>query len=266
MPTIDTGRFTLHYVEEGSGPPVILIHGLAGDHTAWRPQIEALRAQYRVIAFDNPGAGRSSKVEQPTSMREIAEAVLQLMQKLGIERAHIVGRSMGGAIGQEMALQAPQRVQSLVMAASFAKLDALGIRLIESMRDFINWRRNWTEWTRQFSFTFVSNRFFIDNPERIAILERVIADETRDIVSYTNLANAVLAADTLDRLGGINCPVLIMAGRQDPICSPVATGWMQERLPKAETVFFDNSSHFFLMEEPEKAIETLKGWLSCNRA
>src|SRR3712207_695769 len=106
MPTIDAGRFTLHYVEEGSGPPVILIHGLAGDHTAWRPQIEALRAEYRVIAFDNPGAGLSSKVEQPTSMREIAEAVLQLMQKLGIERAHIVGRSMGGAIGQEMALQA----------------------------------------------------------------------------------------------------------------------------------------------------------------
>ena len=88
------------------------------------------------------------------------------------------------------------------------------------------------------------------------------ADETRDKASYTNLANAVLAADTLERLGTLRCPTLIMAGRKDPICSPLATRWMQERLPQAETIFFEKSSHFFLMEEPEKAIETLKAWLS----
>jgi pimeloyl-ACP methyl ester carboxylesterase len=261
MPIVDAGRWKINYVEEGSGVPVLLIHGLAGDHTAWTPQLDVLKAAYRVIAFDNPGSGKSSKVDAPTSMRELAEANLRLMDRLGIERAHVVGRSMGGAIGQQMALIAPQRVHSLVMAASFAKLDPLGKRLLENMREILLWRGNWTEWVRHASPTFVSSAFFNENPERMATLERLIADESRDIPSYVNLCTAVIATDNLAQLSQIRCPVLIMAGRHDPICSPTATQWMQARLPKAETVFFEKSSHFFLMEEAAKAISVLSDWL-----
>src|SRR5687767_8110526 len=107
MPVADAGQWNINYVDEGSGPPVLLIHGLAGDHTAWAPQIAALKADYRVIAFDNPGSGGSAPVVRPTSMRELAESVLRLMDVLKIERAQVIGRSMGGAIGQQMALIAP---------------------------------------------------------------------------------------------------------------------------------------------------------------
>jgi pimeloyl-ACP methyl ester carboxylesterase len=266
MPIVDTGLWKLNYVEEGSGAPVLLIHGLAGDHTAWRPQIDALKSRYRVIAFDNPGGGRSGAVDKPTSMAEIGQAVLRLMDELKVDRAHVVGRSMGGAIGQEMALAAPDRVQSLALAASFAKLDVLGVRMIENMRDYIGKVGSWTEWARVFSFTFVSNAFFITQQERMTLIERTIADESRDKVSYANLANAVIAADTLNRIGAIRCPTLIMAGRQDPICSPVSTRWMQDRMPQAETVFFEDSSHFFLMEESQKALATLTDWLQRQAA
>jgi 3-oxoadipate enol-lactonase len=261
MPMIDAGRWKIHYVEEGTGTPLLLIHGLAGDHTAWTPQVAAYRGRHRVIAFDNPGSGRSSHVTAPTSMQELAEATLRLMDELRIDSAHVVGRSMGGAIAQCMALTAPERVRTLVMAASFARLDAVGRRWLESMRDLLGWRGNWAEWARVFSPTFVSPKFFNANPDRMAAIERLVGDESRDKMSYVNLNNAVCATDNYGVIANIRCPVLIMAGRLDAICSPTATNWMSERMPHAETVYFEESSHFFLMEEDVKAMRVLDDWL-----
>jgi 3-oxoadipate enol-lactonase len=261
MPIVQCGNFKLHYVEEGRGFPVVLIHGLAGDWTAWKPYLAALKEQYRVVAFDNPGSGQSSAVTRPVQMAELAQATLALMDALGIECAHVVGRSMGGAIAQEMAFAAPKRVQSLAMAGSFAKLDALGERLIRNMRELLQWRKNWSEWAKVFSPSFVSPDFFNANRDRMAEIERLLSDEKRDQASYAHLAECVLQYDALERIGTLRCPTLIMAGRLDPICSKTSTGWMKERLPQAELVIFEQSSHFFLMEEAPKAIATLKDWL-----
>lgn len=264
MPVIETANFKIHYVEEGQGFPVVLIHGLAGDWTAWKPYLAAFKERYRVIAFDNPGSGQSSPVTGPITMADLAQATLGLMDKLGVEHAHVVGRSMGGAIAQEMTFSAPRRVQSLVMAGSFAKLDALGDRLIRNMRSILQWRKNWTEWAKVVSPSFVSPEFFNANREKMADIERLLSDESRDQTSYAHLAECVLQHDVLDRIGSIQCPTLIMAGRLDPICSKTSTGWMKARMPQAELVLFEQSSHFFLMEEAPKAIATLKDWLKRN--
>ena len=128
------GRYQLRYLDIGSGPAVVLIHGLAGDHTAWREQVALLKERHRVVAFDNRGAGASTQVDEPVSTRDLANDTLALMTHLGIERAHVVGRSMGGAVAQHMALEAPDRVASLVLCASFACLDPLGRRVLEHAR------------------------------------------------------------------------------------------------------------------------------------
>ena len=116
MTIVNTGRFDINYIEDGDGYPIVLIHGLAGDHTAWLPQVGALKDDYRVIAIDNPGSGDSSTVDEPASTADLADATLGLMDQLGIDRAHVIGRSMGGAVAQHMALKAPDRLQSMVMA------------------------------------------------------------------------------------------------------------------------------------------------------
>ena len=125
MPMATVGPYELHYVEAGEGLAVLLIHGLAGDLSAWRPQIDALRATYRVVAFDNRGARRSTQVDEPVTTLDLARDTLQLLDVLGIERAH-VGRSMGGAIAQHMTLLEPDRVQSLALYASFAPAGPAG--------------------------------------------------------------------------------------------------------------------------------------------
>lgn len=264
MTIVNTGRFDINYIEEGDGYPVVLIHGLAGDHTAWLPQVAALKDDYRVIAIDNPGSGDSSTVGDPASTADLADATLGLMDQLGIERAHVIGRSMGGAVAQHMALKAPDRLQSMAMAASFARLDPVGAQNITNMQQLLRWRSNWAEWAPHAVFLFVAPAFYNENPEIIASITALVGDEGRDMASYDHLATACLEHDTLDRLGEIDVPTLVMAGRLDTICSMTAQNWMMEALPNAELVVFEKSSHFFLMEEAEKALTTIKDWLAKN--
>lgn len=261
MPLATVGRYELNYVERGSGFPLVLVHGLAGDHTAWAPQLEAFGRTHRVVAFDNRGAGRSTQVDEPVSTEDLARDTLGLMNALGIDRAHVMGRSMGGAIAQHMALLAPDRVHTLMMCASFARLDPLGRRVLTNMREVLEWRRDWADHARHSVPNFVSPAFYNANPDTVAQIEQLIGGETRLQACYLRQNHACLEHDTLDRLGEIRCPTLIMAGAVDPICSLTATRWMQERLPHAETVVFERSSHFFLMEESEKFTATATEWL-----
>ena len=266
MPIVNTGLFDINYIEEGDGEPVILIHGLAGDHTAWLPQVAALKDRYRVIAFDNPGSGDSSPVSEPAGTADLADATLGLMDQLGIDAAQIVGRSMGGAVAQHMVLKAPERIRSMAFAASFARLDPLGAQVIRNLQQLLEWRPSWAEWAPHAVYLFVAPAFFNSNPELIAKITALVSDESRDMVSYDHLATACIEHEALDRLSEIQTPTLVMGGRYDPICSMTAQNWMMEKLPNAEFVLFEDSSHFFLMEEAAKAMATIEGWLAKNAA
>jgi 3-oxoadipate enol-lactonase len=260
MPTARAGEYELYYVEEGDGFPVVLIHGLAGDHTAWMPQLPRLSSRYRTIAFDNRGAGRSTQKDEPVTTEELARDTLALMDELAVERAHVVGRSMGGAVAQHIALLDPDRVQSLVLLASFARLDPLGMRVLANMREVLEWTGSWQDHARHSVQNFVSAAFFNERREQVAQIEALIGGESRLQACYVRQNHACLEHDTLDRLGEIRCPTLVLGGGRDPICSPTSTGWLG-RIPGSETELFEDSSHFFLLEEPERFMQTLESWL-----
>ena len=123
MPRVRVNGVELHYVEVGGGDPVLMIMGFGGDHLAWGFQVPALSARYRVIAFDNRGAGQSSVPDVPYSTRMMADDAVGLLDALGIERAHVIGVSMGGMIAQEVALGHPR---SRALAAAALHLRAAG--------------------------------------------------------------------------------------------------------------------------------------------
>jgi 3-oxoadipate enol-lactonase len=255
------GSYEIHYVEKGSGFPVVLLHGLAGDHTAWAAPMETWSRDHCVLAFDNRGAGQSTQVDEPISTEDMARDTLALMDQVGIDRAHVVGRSMGGAIAQHMALMQPERVHTLVVLASFAKLDPVGVRVLTNMRQVLEWRGDWADHARHSVANFVSPAFFNENPETIAQIEGLIGGETRLPACYIRQNHACLEHDTLDRLGEIACPTLILAGGRDPICSLTSTRWMQDGFPNAESVIFEESSHFFLIEQPKRFMRVMGEWL-----
>ena len=102
---------------EGEGAPVVMIHGLGGTTNMFQPQMEALRG-YRVVRLDLPGCGRSPVPAEPPSFKSYKTAVLATANALGVERAHLVGHSLGGAIAMEVARQAKARVKSLTLICS----------------------------------------------------------------------------------------------------------------------------------------------------
>ena len=259
------GRYTLRYLDLGGGTPVVLIHGLAGDYTAWLAQIEALRKTHRVIAFDNRGAGQSTQVDEPVSTQDLARDTLLLMDHCKVERAHVVGRSMGGAVAQHMALLAPERVISLTLCASFAQLDPLGRRVLLNMREALEWRMNWADHARHSVQNFVSAGFFNSYPERVAAIEKLIGGETRLPACYSRQNEACQQHNTLPDLHRIQQPTLVMGGDSDPICSLTATHALADGLRNARLEIFSQASHFFLLEQPEKFIQLLSGWLRDNQ-
>lgn len=262
---VSIGRYTLRCTDVGKGDAVVLIHGLAGDHAAWRAQIELLRGSHRVIAFDNRGAGRSTQIDEPVSTQDLAADTLALMDRLGVAQAHLVGRSMGGAVAQHVALIAPERVRSLALCASFARLDPLGRRVLLNMRDALEWRGSWVDHARHSVQNFVSAGFFNERPQQVAAIEALIGGETRLAACYSRQNEACQNHDTLADLPRIGIRTLVMAGDADPICSPTATRWLADGLPNARTEMFADASHFFLMEQPERFNRLLLDWLVQER-
>jgi len=254
----------LHLVDEGSGFPLLLIHGLAGDHQAWAPQIETWRGRYRVIAPDTRGAGRSTQRVEPVTLQALADDFLHLLDALQIERCHLMGRSMGGSIGQWMVLAHPERFASLSLLASCAKFEPVGRRCLDNMREVLEWHGSWADHARHSVQNFVSRRFFNAHPERVAAIESIIASSDRLPGCYIQQNIAVQQHDTLDRLAEIRCPVLVMSGTEDPLCGPEATRWMLDRLPQAHWVEFEGASHFFLLEQPERFMREAEAFLAAN--
>ena len=123
---------------------------------------------------------------------------------------------MGGAVAQIVALERPDLVRSLVLCASFAKLDPLGVRVLTNMRQALEWRGDWNDHARHSVQNFVGAAFFNGEPEQVARIEALIGGETRLPACYVRQNIACLEHDTLDRLPGLRCPTLVMAGAIEP--------------------------------------------------
>ncbi len=111
----DLDGLQLHYVEEGQGPATVLIHGLGGFAESWRHNVPELARHGRVIALDLPGAGRSGKPRRAYTLEFLAQALDRLLHTLGVDRVHLVGHSLGGAVAARYTLDHPRRVERLAL-------------------------------------------------------------------------------------------------------------------------------------------------------
>ena len=109
---------SLYHEEYGNGDPLVLIQGLGQDSATWGFQIHAFSKAHRVIVLDNRDSGRSYRSSVPYDTFDMAEDVIGLMSRLAIDRAHVLGVSMGGMIAQQMALNWPERIKGLVLAST----------------------------------------------------------------------------------------------------------------------------------------------------
>ena len=169
MPKVRVGDIELHYVEHGEGDPLLLVMGFGGDHLAWGLQMPAFAARHRVIAFDNRGVGQTGAPDAPYTTLEMADDAVGLLDALGIERAHVLGVSMGGMIAQELALNHPGRVRTLQLHCTYARPDGYILALVDA------WRRIRTTFDHEHSLRTIALWLFApatfnERPEFVEML------------------------------------------------------------------------------------------------
>lgn len=247
MPNAAVNGISLYYEEEGKGEPLILLHGLGSDGRSWEYQRPVFAQQYRVVVVDARGHGRSAKPPGPYSVPQFAADVFALLDHLQIDRFHLLGLSMGGMIGCQMAVDQPERFLSLTIVNS-------GPELVPQ-----NLKERWQIVQRRLVLHFMSmekigefigGRLFPepDQAEYLAIFIQQMREN--DPKAYRAATNALIGWSVRSQLGRIQCPVLVISGDMD--YTPVANKEAYVRqMPTARLLVIENSRHATPIDQPD---------------
>jgi len=252
MPTVTVNGIDLHHVEAGSGEPLLLIMGFGGDHLAWAFQVPALSARYRVITFDNRGAGQSSVPDEPYSTRVMAQDAVGLLDALGVERAHVLGVSLGGMIAQEVALNHPGRVRSLQLHCTYARPDRYMLALMDAWRT-VRARATPEEWLRTVALWLFSPRTYAERPDFVeTVIQTALTNpHPFSLTGFLRQGDAVRGHDALDRLPGLTCPTLVSVAEDDILVPPRFAREVAAATPGAELRVIAGAGHAYFWERAD---------------
>jgi pimeloyl-ACP methyl ester carboxylesterase len=251
MPFAQIGDVKINYTVQGTGDWLVLVGGYAsGNWQAWGAQLTELAKSFQVLAFDNRGIGESDVPDYPYTTLMMARDALGLMDQLGIEKAHVFGKSLGGNIGQWMALEQPQRLRSLVMTSTFAKPN-------QRLAAMVRW---WMATAQEAGYDklfpglmsyFYTAEFYDANVTSIGRTVETLVAAKRPIKGFLHMGDSILTHDTWDRLGEIKTPALLMGGAEDIITPPRHIEEMAGRMRNAECHIIPKTLHGFMVERPD---------------
>ncbi len=251
MPTLTANGVDLWVEQEGEGKDVLFISGLADEGACWVDQVAGLRDRYRVTTFDNRGVGRSSTPDGPFRITDFAADTAALMRELGLERAHVVGSSMGGAIAQELTLAEPGRVRSLVLNGTWCRGDRF---LHEIFRGWM-WSAEKADSTRDFlvavNLWCFAPRIWNDGTMDEWLAAAVASPHQQSVDAFCRSAEALIGHDSADRVGSIAAPTLVTVGELDLVLPERFSRELVERIPGARLVVVPAAGHQPFQELPE---------------
>ncbi len=239
----------LHYDAIGrkSSPPVLMIQGLGADKNLWNLQRFVLAAKYRVIAHDNRGAGRSDKPFGAYTLEQMVDDAIAVLDHEGVDTAHVVGASMGGAISQILAVKYPERVRSLTLLCT-------ACRNHEWRRDLL---RSWsdTATTRGMGAMTTEAARWVIGPRSLRRLWPAVSwlgpiGTSRASHGFNGQVQALLAVDEslVDMLSSINVPTAVIVGNQDILTPRADSEEIAERIPTAELIVLSGAAHGLMIE------------------
>ena len=247
MSLLPVNDIQIYYELQGAGTPVLFLHGLGSSSNGWAWQRDVFAAQYQVILADVRGHGRSSKPPGPYSVPTFAADIVGLLDGLDVTAVHVVGLSMGGMIGFQMAVDYPERVKSLTVINSGPELVAH------------SWKERLFIWQRKLLLNTLSmekigqaigGRLFPE-PEQAAYKEMFVAEFVKnDKAAYKAATNALFGWSVRDRIGRIQCPVLVLASDQDYTPVSAKEAYVAE-IPHARLVVIENSRHAAPIDQPD---------------
>jgi pimeloyl-ACP methyl ester carboxylesterase len=245
----------------GEGEPVLMIHGLGGTSNVFTPLLAAF-ARHRIIRFDLPGSGRSSRVEGPLSLDLFVEKTLLVMQRAGVERAHVVAHSMGTIVATHLAAAEPERVTSLslfgpLLAPSDMARASVRARAAEARRGDMQ------PIAHALLQVSVSADTRARRPVAIAFVRESLMRQDPD--GYARTCEALAAMEPADT-SKIDCPTLLVTGDEDVVAPPQAVRMMGERIAGSRVEVLRGCGHWTPVEKPEECIGLLKRFLAERRS
>jgi len=250
MLRIEVGSLPVAYEQAGSGPALVLLHGFTHDSRAWRPQLESLADRFTVIAWDAPGAGQSPDPPETFGIGDWADCLAGLLDAIGVDSAHIVGLSWGGLLAQEFYRRHPGRVQSLVLADTYAGWKGSlpeplpEERLAACLRDA-------SLPPAEFVPRYLPG-MFSESPRPD------VRDELGRIMSafhplgFRLMATALARADTRDLLPTIRVPTLLIWGDADARSPMAVAHQLRDAIPGARLAVIPGAGHVSNLEDPAR--------------
>ncbi len=268
MPTVTVNDAELYYERRGQGEPLLMVMGMSGHSLHWgEPFLAALERDFELILYDHRGAGRSAANEEPFTIAHLADDALALLDALEIERAHVLGISMGGMVAQELVLSAPDRVLTLTLGATYcggegsrftddAVVQQLAMVMLSGDADAIVR----TGWGYNVSADFAAAEANFDAFVGVAAQHRMALPMTLLQVQ------AIIGHDTSERLAQVTAPTLVVHGSADQMLVAANGEIVAGLIPGARLELLDGVGHLFFWEQPERAARLVADHAGATRA
>ncbi len=268
MPTVRAGELNIHYKLSGpvNGEPIIFISGLGADWTNWQLQLAEFEQHYLCLAFDNRDSGLSdNSPDREYSIQDMARDTVELSYALGLDYAHIVGHSMGGAIAQEIAINFPERVASLTLVATFSRIEALGLQILRDVGPLNTLAQNGfiSDLIAPFAvnFKYLNDQLFV----RLLQEQGKRGPFNTPTEGYKRQLRAIINHDTTAaRLGYISAPTMAIAGEKDLVTPNSGMLKIAQAIPGSQLYTFPNTGHAPHVEHVAEFNQLLRAHLTAH--
>lgn len=240
----------IHYELSGQkdSPVVLLSHSLASSLKMWEPQVRALEPRFRVLRYDTRGHGTTETTPPPYTLELLGEDALGLLDALNIEKVHWVGLSMGGMIGQAIALSRPHRLLSLSLCDTSAMIPEEAQPIWDERMEGVRQRGMSSQLEATMERWFTPSFLRSDPPILTLIKEELLATPAE---GYLGCASAIRKLNYLERLDRVHLPTLIMVGEDDPATPVSASRAIHGRIRDSKLVILRSARHLSNVEQAE---------------
>ena len=250
------------FATTGNGPPLYMVHGIGSRKAGWAGLIPWLEEDFTCVAYDLRGHGESPVPPVPYSLEDMVDDLEALRRRLGHERIHVIGHSLGGMIGPAYARAHPERVASLGLLSTAAgrneedrgKLSRVGAALeargAAAMLDVLVER-------------WYSDEFIARRPDAVEARKRQIIETPEQV--FLSVFRLYESTEMAPWLPEIECPCLVLTGALDGGCNPRLNRIIASRLPDAELEILSGLKHSILIEAPERVAPPLRAFLLRHR-
>jgi aminoacrylate hydrolase len=258
-------HYEIHGQEDDNAPTIILSSGLGGIGAYWRPQIDALSSSMRVVTYDHRGSGQTGGIlADGYGIANMADDVLEIVERLRLDRVHFMGHALGGLVGLELALRQPEMIKTLVLVNAWSKVDPHTERCFDVRLALLENSGAQAFLKAQPLFLYPA-AWMSENADRLA------AEEAHGVAHFQGEANllkrisALRGFDVDDRLAEICAPVLVTATRDDLLVPYTRSLRLAEGLPYSALALTDFGGHAVNITAPDTFNEHVLAFLEQNK-